>query len=107
MAIRTEKVSIQVASEPRPMSAYLAIPEGGGVRPAVVVFQEIFGVNSHIRDVTERFAKEGYVAIAPDYHHRTAPDQELNYDAEGRQKGMPLIAKLTEAGVMADVSATL
>ena len=38
-----------------------------------MVFQEAFGVNGHIRDVTERFAAQGYVAIAPELFHRTAP----------------------------------
>lgn len=55
------------------MNAHVAMPEGDGVFPAVIVLQEAFGVNHHIRDVTERIAKEGYVAIAPELFHRTAP----------------------------------
>ena len=103
--MHTEKVKLQVQG--KPMSAYVATPDGAGPFPAVIVFQEIFGVNAHIRDVTERVAKEGYVAIAPDYHHRAAPDEELAYDQAGMQKGMQRIGKLTQEGVFADVQATL
>ena len=50
----------------------------------LLVFQEAFGVNAHIRDVTERFAKQGYVAIAAELFHRTAPGFDgalLNFPA--------------------------
>ena len=46
----------------------------------LLVFQEAFGVNAHIRDVTERFAREGYLAIAPELFHRTGPGFEGRYD---------------------------
>ncbi|WP_421658781.1 dienelactone hydrolase family protein [Leptothermofonsia sp. ETS-13] len=64
------------------IDSYLAEPKGEGVFPAVIVIQEIFGVNSHIRDVTERIAKEGYVAIAPAIYQRTAPGFEVGYSQE-------------------------
>jgi carboxymethylenebutenolidase len=107
MAIRTEDVEIAVPGETRPMPAYLAVPDGGGPLPAVLVIEEIFGVNAHIRDVTDRVAKEGYVAIAPDIHHRAAPGQQLEYDDAGRKAGMALIAKLTTDGILADLNATI
>jgi carboxymethylenebutenolidase len=107
MSIRTEKVQIPVADAEKPMPGYLAVPEGKGPFPAVIVIEEIFGVNSHIRDVTERVAREGYVAIAPDIHHRHAAGMELGYDEAGMQKGMPLIQKLTGQGVSADLTGTL
>ena len=47
------------------IDSYLAMPKQEGVFPAVIVIQEIFGVNDHIRDVTRRFAQQGYVAIVP------------------------------------------
>ncbi len=74
-AILTEKIELKVKDAPA-MSAYVARPGdngNGGPHPALVVFQEAFGVNAHIRDVTERFAREGYIAIAPELFHRTAP----------------------------------
>ncbi len=55
------------------MNAYVAMPEGKGPFPAVMVFQEAFGVNDYMRRVTDRIAGEGYVAIAPELFHRTAP----------------------------------
>jgi carboxymethylenebutenolidase len=68
----TEKVGLAVADGTR-MAAYVARPKGAGPHPGLLVFQEAFGVNHHIRNVTERFAAEGYVAIAPELFHRTAP----------------------------------
>jgi carboxymethylenebutenolidase len=55
------------------MGAYVARPEGGGPHPGLLLFQEAFGVNHHIRSVGDRFAAEGYVVIAPELFHRTAP----------------------------------
>lgn len=54
-----------------PMPLYEAQPLGGDARRAVVVIQEAFGVNGHIEDVTRRFAREGYLAVAPHLFHRT------------------------------------
>ncbi|MFZ0416795.1 MAG: dienelactone hydrolase family protein [Candidatus Sulfotelmatobacter sp.] len=71
-AIVKEKVELAVADGTR-MAAYVARPGEGGPHPGLLVFQEAFGVNHHIRNVTERFAAEGYVAIAPELFHRTAP----------------------------------
>jgi carboxymethylenebutenolidase len=107
MSIRTEKVQIPVAGA-ESMPAYVAIPEGAGPFPAVMVIEEIFGLNPHIRDVTERVAAEGYVAVAPDIHHRAAPAWwELEYGQEGMKKGMELIPKLSLEGISADLNATL
>src|SRR5581483_5926788 len=106
MNIKTEKVKLDVGGQS--MTAYLAHPDDGVARPAVIVIEEIFGVNAHIRDVTERVAREGYVAVAPDVHHRAAPEGfEYPYDADGRKKGMELIPKLTADGFGADLKATL
>jgi carboxymethylenebutenolidase len=55
------------------MPAYVARPQQQGPHPGLLLFQEAFGVNHHIRNVAERFAAEGYVVIAPELFHRTAP----------------------------------
>ena len=55
------------------MPAYVARPARDGSHPGLLVFQEAFGVNHHIRNVGDRFAAEGYVVIAPELFHRTAP----------------------------------
>ena len=79
MAIVKEKVELAVA-DGTGMAAYVARPERGGPYPGLLVFQEAFGVNGHIRNVCDRFAGEGYVAIAPELFHRTAaPGFEGSY----------------------------
>jgi carboxymethylenebutenolidase len=70
--VAKERVELAVADGTR-MGAYVARPESTGPHRGLLVFQEAFGVNHHIRSVTERFAAEGYVAIAPELFHRTAP----------------------------------
>src|SRR5581483_7211604 len=54
------------------MNIYIARPESGRT-PALIVLQEAFGVTDHIKDITQRFAEQGYLAIAPELFHRTAP----------------------------------
>jgi len=84
------------------MRAYVARPSG---RPArgLLVFQEAFGVNAHIRDVTERFAAEGFLAVAPELFHRTAPGFDCAYSDFA--KAMPQLEAVTEQGLDADVRA--
>lgn len=55
------------------MNIYLSKPQEAGVFPALMLFQEAFGVNHHIRNVADRLAKEGYIVVAPELYHRTAP----------------------------------
>ena len=70
--VKNENVELSVADGTR-MAAYVARPDQNGPHPGLLVFQEAFGVNHHIRSVSDRFAAEGYVAIAPELFHRTAP----------------------------------
>src|SRR5713226_852221 len=60
------------------METYEARPKDGGAHPAIIVLMEAFGVNGHIKNVTERIAQEGYVAIAPDLYHRE-PERVVPY----------------------------
>ncbi len=70
MNIKTESIILQ--SDGSEMGVYIARPESERA-PGLIVFQEAFGVNDHIKDVTRRFADQGYVAAAPELFHRTAP----------------------------------
>ena len=106
MDIVTERVEIPLAGGGT-MGGYLARPESGGPHPSVIVFMEIFGINSHIRDVTERVAREGYVALAPDYFHRTGPGIELGYDDDGMARGMALLNQLVASEMVADSTAAI
>jgi carboxymethylenebutenolidase len=105
MDITTERIRIPVGGSQ--MGGYLARPKDGGTRPAVLVFMEIFGINGHIRDVTERVAREGYVALAPDYFHRTGPGVEYGYDDAGMAGGMKLLMQLKADEMIADSRAAL
>ena len=105
MEITTERVEIPVAGAT--MAGYLARPDDAETRPAVIVYMEIFGINSHIRDVTERVAEEGFVALAPDYFHRTGAGIELGYDDAGMGEGMKHLGQLQADQMIADANATL
>jgi carboxymethylenebutenolidase len=90
-------------------SAYLAIPKVP-VRGAVVVVQEIFGVNSHIRAVAESYALAGFLAIAPAMFDRVKKGVELGYSSEDMSEGRALKAQaeaLAAPGVMADLQAAV
>jgi carboxymethylenebutenolidase len=102
--IATEKVSLHVGDGTE-MGAYVARPTGGdgGRHPGLLVFQEAFGVNAHIRDVTERFAREGYVSIAPELFHRTAPGFEGSYADFASVR--PHMQAMTEPGTIQDIRA--
>jgi carboxymethylenebutenolidase len=94
------------ASDGHVFPAYVAKPEGRP-RGGLVVIQEIFGVNSHIRRVTEQYAAQGYLAIAPALFERQQKGVDLGYDAAGFEKGIALMMKATNEGVLADVNAAI
>ncbi|ADD41279.1 dienelactone hydrolase family protein [Stackebrandtia nassauensis] len=88
------------------MGAYVARPDRPGTYPGVLIGFEIFGVTPYIRRMADRVASLGYLAIAPDFHHRDAPGVELTADAEGRSRGLELTRRLTRASVAEDLDAT-
>ncbi|MGC9994246.1 MAG: dienelactone hydrolase family protein [Terriglobia bacterium] len=99
-AIKTEWITLKVA-DGTAMRVYVARPEDSNPYPGLLVYHEAFGVNAHIRDVTERFAREGYLALAPDLFHRTAPGFEGTYDQFDLAK--PHVIALTHRDLEADV----
>ncbi len=84
------------------MPAYLARPEDGGTRPAVLVVQEAFGLNDHIKDVARRVAAEGYVALAPDLFHRGGKGRTARYD--DLPKALELMGALRDDEIVADLA---
>ncbi|MDO9438392.1 dienelactone hydrolase family protein [Hydrogenophaga sp.] len=89
--------------------AYVAQP-AGKPRGAVVVLQEIFGVNSHIRSVADGYAAEGYLAVAPATFHRVKPGVELGYTEPDMKAGQELkaaVEALPAPGVMPDIQAAI
>ena len=96
--------TIQLNTPDGKMEVYEAQPKNGGPHPAIIVLMEAFGLNSHIKDVTERVAREGYVAIAPDLYHRE-PERIVPY-AE-LQKAVGIMNRLQDPKVMSDVGAVI
>src|SRR5215472_7599821 len=86
--------------------AYLSLPPSGS-GPGLLVLQEIFGVNAHIRAVTDRWAAEGYVALAPDIFWRVEPGVELPYTAVGIATGRALRQKLDLELTLKDIATAL
>jgi len=86
------------------LPAYLARPAGEGRHPAVIVVNEIFGIHAYIKDVCRRLAKQGYVAIAPDYFDR-AGDPSTMTDIQTQIR--PIIAATGYEQVMGDTDATV
>lgn len=86
------------------MEAYESRPKNGGARPGIIVLMEAFGVNSHIKDVTERVAREGYVAIAPDLYHR---ESERLVSYKDLEKAVGIMNRLQDPKVMDDVGAAI
>ena len=94
------------ASDGHRLAAYKARPEG---RPkgAVVVVQEIFGVNSHIRSVADGYAADGYLAIAPALFDRDTRNYETGYEPDDIAAGRSVIARLDWTNAMRDVAAAV
>jgi len=92
------------ASDGHECAAYLARPEGEA-KAGLVVCQEIFGVNDHIREVADGFAGEGYLTVAPALFDRLERGVELAYTADDATRGRALRTALAWETVMLDVAA--
>ena len=92
---------VKVSVKDGEMPAYRAMPANGRNLPVVLVVQEIFGVHEHIKDVARRFAKAGYLAIAPELYARQGDVAKLSNIDEIR----PIVAKVPDAQVMSDLDA--
>lgn len=89
------------------IDGYLAMPTEDGEFPAVIVVQEIFGVNDHIKDVTRRFAQEGYIAIAPAIYQRLDPGFETGYTPEAIEVGRKYKNQTKASELLSDIQATI
>lgn len=108
--MKTEWLDI-TASDGKTIKMYIAFPDDKGpdgkVKGAIVVLQEIFGVNAHIRSVCERYAAEGYVAAAPAIFDRQSPDYERGYAPEDVQAGIAMMQNFDRDAVMLDIGAAV
>lgn len=76
-----------------PVSAWQALPDGPA-RAGLVVIQEIFGANAHIRGVADQYAADGYAVLAPAFFDPLEPGLELDYDTAGTARGKALVGEL-------------
>ena len=90
------------AGDGHTFEAYVAEPEGEA-KASVVVIQEIFGVNDHMKEITDEFAANGYSAVCPAFFNRIEPGVVLSYTDFSR--GRELIGQITDDMVIADVNA--
>ncbi len=101
--LKEELISLKV-SDQTTMQAYVARPANANLKRGMLVIQEAFGVNDHIKDVTRRFADLGYLAIAPEMFHRSAPagfaGSYTDFPAV-----MPHMQAMTLPGIEADLRA--
>lgn len=100
-AIRTEWTDIAPG-----FAGYLARPPAGS-GPGLVLFQEIFGVNAHIRALAEQYALDGFVVLAPDMFWRQAPRVDLGYEGEQRQRAVALMGQQQPDDLLADIRASV
>jgi carboxymethylenebutenolidase len=96
--------TVQLNTSDGKMEAYVAQPKDGGTYPGIVVIQEAFGVNSHIKKVTERIAAEGFVAVAPDIFHREA-ERIIPYSE--MPKAIATMQRVVDSKAMEDVGAAI
>jgi|SRR5579872_149725 len=99
----TESIEIPVGDSVMP--AYVSRPEGPETRPAIIVLEEIFGVNAEMRRITDLVASLGYIGLAPNYYHRTDPYLDVPYDDQGAQKGLDAAKHVTRATLAEDLRA--
>lgn len=102
MPVTTETTTVNTPDGQ--MELFVAKPDGAGPYPGLVIVQEAFGVNDHIKDMTQRYANQGYVAVAPDLFHRFE-GRTVPYD--NMRDAIGTIMKLNDDQVMNDVSAAL
>jgi carboxymethylenebutenolidase len=87
-------------------AGYLALPPAGR-GPGLVLWQEIFGVNAHIRAVAEQYALDGFVVLAPDAFWRQAPRVDLGYEGTDRERALALMQAYGAEDARADIAASV
>ena len=92
------------AQDGQELNAYVAQPSGQPIG-AIVLVQEIFGINPHIRSVADGYAKDGFTVIAPALFDRIEPGIELKYDGEDQKRAYELYPKLNPETALLDVAA--
>lgn len=97
--------TVTIPTADGPMDAFLVEPPGDRKLPAVIVLQEIYGVNHHFKALCQRLSREGFLAAAPELFHRQG--KGIVYSNEESKKGMQELARFTNQGLATDIQATL
>ncbi|HEY9638310.1 MAG TPA: dienelactone hydrolase family protein [Coleofasciculaceae cyanobacterium] len=112
--IEISTTHVKVPNNDIQIDAYLAQPVSTGTFGAVIVFHEIFGVNSNIREITELIAKQGYVAVAPAMYQRIAPGfeadfspEDVGYSPEAYRIGLQYYQQVKYQEIFSDIQATI
>jgi carboxymethylenebutenolidase len=103
--VTTHSKWIDIAADDGTFQAYLALPHTGK-GPGIVLIQEIFGVNQHIREVADQYAADGCVVLAPDIFWRAEPRVELGYEGADRDKGIAIMQQTDFSKTLKDLGAT-
>jgi carboxymethylenebutenolidase len=98
------KIPVKTGDKEGEMPAYRAMPDAGGPFPVVLVVEEIFGVHEHIKDVCRRFAKLGYLAVAPELFARQGDVSKI---ADIQEIISTVVSKVSDDQVMGDLDATV
>jgi carboxymethylenebutenolidase len=106
MPVETATRTMEISTDGGSFEAYVATPAKGRA-PAVVILQEIFGVNFHIRAVCDLFAQEGYIAVAPDLFWRIQPGIALSYTDEDVEKARACHKRFNASLAVTDIAAAL
>src|SRR5262245_7556040 len=106
--ISTDTTGLEAGEVKIPVSGgdipgYRAMPATGGPFPVVLVVQEVFGVHEHIKDICRRFAKLGYLAVAPELYARQGDVSQMT----DIQDILKVVSKVPDAQVMADLDTTM
>ena len=88
------------------ISAYVAKPPAKA-RGAIVLLQEIFGVNHHIRGVADMYASHGYLVVAPALYHRIEPGFEVGYQPDDVQRGMAVVQQVKREKTLLDIATAI
>jgi len=102
-----QTADLTIAVDGSAMPSFVARPDGEEPKAAVIVLQEIFGVNKEVRRIAELFADAGYVALAINYYHRSDPGLDEPYTQEGLQAGFAAASKVSRVTLRADVAASI
>ncbi|NJK39003.1 MAG: dienelactone hydrolase family protein [Oscillatoriales cyanobacterium RM2_1_1] len=107
MTVNIQATPVDIVNGNLQIAAYLAQPTTLESYPGVIVIQEVFGVNAHIREVTERLAQAGYGAIAPALYQRQAPGFEVSYGEADLALGRQYKEQTTAPELISDIQATI